>query len=55
MFYLSVPCKWMCSLQLPVSSVLSALFVALHYSLSDDTNLNKIKINKQINCDQFFY
>jgi len=29
-----------CSLQLPVSSVLLSLFVALHYSLSDDTNLN---------------
>ena len=27
--------------RLPVSSVLSSLFVALHCSLSDDTDLNK--------------
>ena len=31
----------LCSLRLPVSSVLSSLFVALHYLLSDDKNLNK--------------
>jgi len=40
-----------CSLRLPVSSVLLSLFVALHYSLSDDTNLNlknKKALSRQI-------
>jgi len=37
-------CKWMCSLRLPVSSILSSLFVALHCSLSDDTDLNKLMV-----------
>ena len=43
-----MPCKWTCSFRLPVLSVLS-LFIALYYSLADDTNLNEI--NKKITED----